>query len=231
MRLALPATLFGISLLLGAAIVYESTAPLDPVVAEIPRPNPKAVRLVMPPAYAPPPEEMFADIDARPLFSAGRKPLADPAQSGSAVAPTDYSLAGVISDGNRSVALLRDKSASSTVSTVVGATVGGWHVTRIDPTSVTLHANGADYVLTLEGPADRPPSAPLPSASAEPAAAPPTVAPPSTTATTASAIITKPTAPTPGAATAPVPPNYHPTISPEALKSAPRDPTTGEPTL
>jgi len=228
MRMSLPLSLAVLSLLFGAGIVYESVAPLDPVAVKIARPDPRSVRLVLPPAYAPPPSEMFADIDARPLFTSDRKPLTDPAQSGAAAAPSDYSLAGVISSGDRSVALLRSKSAATTTSAVVGDVVGGWHVTRIDPTTVTLHANGADYVLTLEGPADRPPSQALPSASAEPAApaspatSAPSQPPPLAAGTTASAVIAKP---------AFAPPNYHPTIAPEALKSAPRDPTTGEPTL
>lgn len=234
MRLARPLTLLGASGLLCAAIVYEGFAPSDPVVIDTPTPVRRMSPLVLPPVFAPPPPDSFADIDARPLFSADRKPLADSGKPGPTGAPTDFALTGIISGGDRAVALLRSKSLSTTTSAVVGGVVNGWRVTRIGPTSVTLNANGTDVVLALEGPADRPPSAPLeppptntPAAPAPvaPAAPPPPSAPlPSTPAPQAAAIPAPP-------AVAPRPAPPRPTIAPEALKGAYIDPKTGEPTL
>jgi hypothetical protein len=237
MRTALPATLLGLALLLGVATATALIAPTAPEKIEDAGP-PRPLRVVEPPPYAAPGEERFADRDARPLFSSLRKPLNEPEQAAGAAAPaSDFSLVGVIMGSERAVALLRLKSTSATLSAVVGGTVNGWHVARIDATSVTLRANGSEVVVALEAPGDRAPGAPLEAGSPAPApiappAAPPSAAPPPTTAPPAPHVATAPAGPqpTPVAATAPAKP-YHPTIAPDALKGAPRDPTTGEPTL
>jgi len=231
MRLLAPALLFGVSLALGAAIAYESFAPLDPVSVEIPHPSPSHVPAIKPVAYAPPAIELFGDLDTRPLFTATRKPLQDATQAAATTPSSDFVLVGVIMGGARAVALLRNKSTSASTSAAVGDMVNGWRVAKIDATTVTLHANGGDFVVPLDSPASQPAGPPLvappppppqqqpltPVPAPPPQAAPTAAKPPPQTAAT----------PTPGKPAAP----YHPTIDPEALKGAPIDPKTGEPTL
>jgi general secretion pathway protein N len=238
MRVALPFTLIGLSVLTIGAIVYETMVPLDPVTVELPPMPTHIAPLAAPRPFVPPPEEAYGDIDARPLFSADRKPLTDNTQIGAVGNAADLSLVGVIMDGERAIALLRNKSTSQTESATMGGTVEGWHVAHIDATSVTLSANGNQTVVALEGPADRPASAALPEPvqqAAPPPAAPVSQPPPLTSAPTqqASAPPAAPVGPpAPGTATPakPAPPT-HSTIAPEALKGAFRDPKTGEPTL
>ena len=234
MRAALPVTLIGLSLLSLGAIVYETVAPPDPVAIELPPVPRHAVPVPPPMPFVPPPEEAFADIDARPLFAADRKPLADNTQLGAVGSASELSLVGVIMDGDHAVALLRNKSSSQTESASVGGTVQGWHVARIDATSVTLSVNGKQTVVALEGPADRPPSAPLqqPVQQAEPSPAAPVMQPPPLAPAPTQQASAPPAAaitPAPGAAKPGGP--AHPSIAPDALKGAPRDPKTGEPTL
>lgn len=245
MRLLVPGILAGTALLLGVAILYEAVAPLDPVVIETPRIRPRPSRAVQLAAYAPPAIEAFADIDARPLFSAQRQPLNDPQATGAASAGSDFVLAGVIMSGDRAVALLRNKSNATTTSAVVGDLVNGWRVTKIDPTTVTLRANGGEFIVPLDGPANRPASAPLqPIATPAPATSTPSAPPPTvmSPAQTAAQFPLDPVVPPgasprpPSATTTPAKPALPArpgggTISPEALKGAPIDPTTGEPTL
>jgi hypothetical protein len=232
MRTVLPITMICLSLLTVGVIVYEAAAPLDPVQVELP-PMPRHIVPATPPRpFVPPPEDAFADIDVRPLFASDRKPLTDSTQPGAMGSASDLSLVGVIMDGERAVALLRSKSTSQTVSATIGGTVQGWHVARIDATSVTLSANGSQAVVALEGPADRAPGAALPEPvqqAAAPPAAPVSQPPPLTTTPTqqASAPPAAPVTPVPAKPAA----GYHPMIAPEALKGAPRDPQTGEPTL
>jgi hypothetical protein len=246
MRLAVPATLLCASLLLGGAIVAASVMPVEPVTVEIP-PAPRHIAPVAPPApYAPPPEAMFADIDARPLFSMQRKPLADPALAGTAASTAnDFSLAGVIMGGDKAIALLRIKSTSSTMSAVVGDTVNGWRIAKIDATAVTLRSATGDVTVPLEGPADRAASAALPqdnTVTTAPVAAPA----PSVVPTTVVPALQRPGAPQaaappvtvvpPRAPPTPVHPggtarNGYGTIANDALKGAHIDPSTGEPTL
>lgn len=250
MRLLVPAVLLGVSLTLGAAIGYEAAAPLDPVTIETPHLRTHGT----PPAptpYVAPPEELFADIDARPLFSSQRQPLQDMTQTGPAsVASSDFVLAGVIMGSERAVALLRSKSTSATMSALVGDVVNGWRVAKIDATTVTLRGAGGEFVVPLDSPANQPASPPLQSAQPQLA---PAAAAPSPAAAPAAAHSSAQTAaefpldpivsgspkppgapPTQGAAPAnptKPPPAGHQSISPEALKGAPIDPSTGEPTL
>ncbi|MEI9997224.1 MAG: hypothetical protein WDM91_21690 [Rhizomicrobium sp.] len=228
MRLAPSAGLLVLALLLAGAIAYEAIAPLEPVQVA-PAPPLARPRAELPVPFVPPAEESFADLDARPLFASTRKPLNDPAQAnGAASAASDFSLVGVIMGSERAVALLRIKSTASTMSAIVGGTVNGWRVARIDATTITLRANGSEVTVPLEGPADRPPSAPLPQASAPitqaPAAAAPT--PPMTTGAP-SATTPRPVAATPAAPAKPL----RETVVPDALKGAIINPATGEPTL
>ena len=236
MRVLLPGVLLGAALLLGGGIAYEAFAPLDPIVVETPQLKRRAA-VPLPSTYVAPSPDLFADIDARPLFSAQRKPLAD-AQTGAAAANTDFVLVGVITGGARAVALLRNKNTQATVSAAVGDLVNGWRVARIDATTVTLRSSTGDFIVPLDGPANRPPSAalqpleatPTPAAIQTPSPAPAAPAAPLPTPQ-------KPTAAPPSnVAAAPAKPglpahNAGGTIVPEALIGAPRDPTTGEPTL
>jgi general secretion pathway protein N len=238
MRLLLPGLLFGAALVLAGTIAYEAFAPLDPVTVETPRPQAHRATAARPALYTAPPVELFADIDARPLFSSQRKPLQDMTQAnGAAAATSDFTLVGVIMGGARAVALLRSKSSSATLSAAVGDLVNGWRLTRIDATTVTLHSAGGEFVVPLDGPANRPPSAPLQSLQdSTPATSPPAVAPPAAAGPSAPVPPLTSATPQTAAATAPAKPGLpaHPqagTIAPEALRSAPVDPSTGQPTL
>ena len=238
MRLIVPGILFGVSLTLGAAIAYEAVAPLDPVKVEPTFVPARHAAAAKPVSYAPPSVELFADIDARPLFGSTRKPLQDLTQSNGATAATsDFVLVGVILGGEHAVALLRNKSTSATMSATVGDLVSGWRVARIDATTVTLRANSGEFVIPLDGPANRPPSPALPTATAVEQAPAAISSPPPAQATP---LPPRPVAASPAAQTAAVSTPAKPalpvrpqggTIAPEALRSAPIDPSTGEPTL
>jgi hypothetical protein len=229
MKLLLPGLLCAAVLTLCGGIAYEALAPLDPVTVEHPRVAAHTARIAAPAAYVAPSIDLFADIDARPLFSATRQPLQDTTATGAV--SSDFVLVGVIMGGEHSVALLRNKSTSSTTSAAVGDVVGGWRVARIDATTVTLRSSTGEFVVPLDGPANQPPSTPLAPVQSAPASAPaqPPPTPPLTTAPQA--------APSPPiAATAPARSGLPTrpakvTIAPEALRGAPIDPKTGEPTL
>ena len=238
MRLAVPAVLLVSAALLSGAIAYELATPIDPASVTVAPLAKHAPRVIPQAAFVPPAEDSVADIDARPLFASDRKPLVDTAlANGPAGQPSDLALVGVIMDGDRAVALLRSKSTATSSSAVVGGIVSGWRVARIDPTSVTLHSGSGDYVVSLEGPSDRPASAPLQPAQSDwsvTAAPPAPAAAPTATAAPATPPVQAAPSPPTQAPPLPRPPaqtSWKGTIAPEALRSAPRDPQTGEPTL
>ncbi len=246
MRLLLPAALFFGCVLLASASVYELSAPLEAEATDaateplsVP-PLPKIAPFVAPPAA------LYSDVDARPLFAADRKPLPD---DGLDTKPTanvsDFSVVGILTGGARAIALLRSRDGATT-SVAVGDLLGGWRVTVIAPTSITLKSNGSESVLGLSAPSNAPPSQPLPAISAEPAETAPSAAAPPASATApatgapspaaASPVAGKPSAPPRarppilGNAQHPAPHKIDPTISPDAGGFT-YDPQTGEPTL
>jgi len=247
MKLAVPAALLGLSTALGLGSAYELARPLDPVVVETSALGSHHVAAPPPASYSPPVEAQFTDINSRPLFLSGRKPIVDTIQTSAAMAATsDFSLVGVIMGESHAIALIHSKSAASTTSAALGDMVSGWRVSKIDATTVTLRANGEEFILQLNGPAGAPPSAPLPPLSPGPQAVPtpaPATPPPVAADAQPAALASPATIPPlkTGAATAPgaiTPPKPGApatgnggTIAPDALKGAPIDPATGQPTL
>lgn len=229
MRLAVPLALATVAAGLAAGSLYEIFAPLDPVeTAEF---HPKAAPLHLAAPPAPPPADAFADIDARPLFSMTRQPLPDTAlPGGGASTGSDFILVGVISGGEKSVALLRSRSTQQSTSAAVGDIVNGWRIAKIDPTSVTLRSATGSIVIGMEAPGSQPPTAPIAPLQPiqQPTPVPQPVAPPVAPATAAAAPAAGPAA-KPAMPSGPTPPK--PKIAPEALRGAPIDPSTGEPTL
>ncbi len=85
------------------------------------------------------------DTIERPLFASARKrppAVADDratiAQAEAKPAPPSYDLLGVVRDGERSIALIRDKKDGTSFRVEVGDMIGGWHVAKLAPKSILL---------------------------------------------------------------------------------------------
>ena len=103
-------------------------------------------------------KEALRDITERPLFAPSRRPPPFPAPVAAApvVAPPpapstpDYTLVGIIRDGDRAIALLRSRSDGRNLRIEAGDMVGGWRIATVDARSVRLkHADGAAHELRL----------------------------------------------------------------------------------
>ena len=251
MKLALPGSLLALAALLVAATGYELLAPLGPVTVEPPRAP--VLRAATPVAQvAPPSIDLFADIDARPLFSPQRAPLPDRLAGSASGSPSDLVLIGVMIGGEKPIALFKSAGASTTTTATVGDMVGGWRVVDIAPTRVGLRGASGLIEIPLASPGSQTPSAPLPAPTSEEPAEAPTPAPaapatlpaaPSASAPQVQAHAAPPAKP-PSLATVSAPDavtvlakpalqarSANGTIAPEALKGAPINPKTGEPTL
>jgi hypothetical protein len=261
MKLALPGSLLGVSVVLAAAIGYELLAPLGPTTIDAQRAP--VLRPAAPISQvAPPSIDLFADIDARPLFNPRRTPLPDSGLPGSASGSTsDLTLIGVMIGGDKPIALLKSASASTTTSATIGDIVAGLRVVQIAPTQVSLRGASGLVVIPLANLGSQAPSAPLPApvaanttatpapSQSETGSPPPAAVPPPQAAAKpaaapaivqAAAPAAKPATPivaaTPPAVTVSAKPGLpavsaNGTISAEALKGAPIDPKTGQPTL
>jgi hypothetical protein len=117
-------------------------------------------------------DQMIASILARPLFSAGRRPLA----AGDAVVDTSLDntrLAGIVTENGRRFALFAPLGAKPMV-VKEGDTVNGWRIDSITPGEVALSGPGGSKTLEPKNdPNLIPPPAPPPPGAAVASASPP----------------------------------------------------------
>jgi hypothetical protein len=163
-------------------------------------------------------------------------------------------LIGVMIGGEKPIALLKSASTSTTTTATVGDVVGGWRVVDIAPTRVGLRGSSGLIEIPLASLGSQTPSAPLPAPAsaepAEPASPTPATQPAASSSSTTAPATQAHSAPAPAAVAPAKPPAVTPpapvtvsekpalqarsgdgTIAPEALKGAPINPKTGEPTL
>jgi hypothetical protein len=104
-------------------------------------------------------KDSLHDLTGRPLFTPSRRPppVFAPPQEATALAPPpappatpDYTLVGVIRDGDRAIALLRSRSDGRNLRVEAGDTVRGWEVAAVEARSVRLkRSDGAAHELRL----------------------------------------------------------------------------------
>ena len=131
-------------------------------------------------ALALPPPEQFAVIVERPLFAQSRRPpppappepeaateSAAPAEEPTAEAappaeeapPTvDFTLIGIVTDGNERHALVQRQSDGSIVDVPEGGDVSGWFAVLIDPERAVFRQGGTEEELVLKFDAPVPPN-------------------------------------------------------------------------
>lgn len=131
------------------------------------------------PAAAPPkePKTAYRVIAERTLFHPSRRPdpppaapepklaAAPPAPAISPSALTPYVLIGIVTDGQRSLALLRGTTGSASVVRLAeGDSLHGWTVAKIETDRVTLRAGAGEYSMAFPKPvaSGSVPSAPAP---------------------------------------------------------------------
>lgn len=199
-------------------LAYEIAAPIPPFEVaksgEIYRP----AAITFQDAANTPPAESFGDIDAHPIFSSSRTPVASHyAIGGGATSafPTDVTLIGVIIEGKTRMALVKTGSEPFARSVPQGGEVEGWTVTEVDPDKIVLSSGVKKQEILLA--ANRGPDSSGLSVNpgASPNSAPgagTTVAPPPGAGTT-----TVPALPTP-------PPNPQPAITKPAPDASPPAP-------
>lgn len=98
---------------------------------------------------------LYADIEARPLFSPTRRPPppeATPTVEQEEPAPVtrDLVLRGVATAGTDRVALIEERATSKLLRAIEGQSVAGWRVTAIKEQAVELEGQGGQLVLEIE---------------------------------------------------------------------------------
>lgn len=104
-------------------------------------------------------KESLRDMTERPLFTPTRRPSPKPAprEAEARYVPPpaqpstpDYTLLGIIRDGDRAIALLRGRSGGRNLRVEAGDMIGGWEIAAVDTVSVRLkRRDGAAHELRL----------------------------------------------------------------------------------
>jgi hypothetical protein len=141
-------------LLLLAAIVYEATAPLRVTSPASDWPaTGRGTATVVLPVFRPPSSEAFSEINARPLFSRARAPIAPDAVvgvTGSSSSPPVAALVGVIIDGPSRLAMIRTGASPLASGVSVGDFVEGWKVAEIDSDKIVLRSGANSQEIRLD---------------------------------------------------------------------------------
>lgn len=140
----------GTCALLAAILVYLVVAPLpDLEVPQQPLTPTKRAALETVSITVPSPEA-FDDINARPIFSADRKPLVQAAGAATSGNPPNVTLVGVILDSQDKIAMVRTPGQPYAGAFHLGADVSGWRLSEIAADHIVLSAGPARDEIRLE---------------------------------------------------------------------------------
>ena len=152
----MPPSQLGLTGLCGAltlVLAYEIAAPIPPFDV------PKSAQIYRPASITfqdvanAPSAATFDDINAHPIFSASRTPIAshsDITHGGTSSAfPTDVSLIGVIIEGETRMALVKTTSEPFARSVPQGGQIEGWTVSEVDPDKIVLSSGATKQEILL----------------------------------------------------------------------------------
>ena len=145
---------------LAGGVALELLLPLAPQVTAARPAAPLPEFAPEPGEFEPPPRHVFAEIVARPLFSASRRPFAE--SESAAEAPGEavpIELVGTLLTEKGAAALLQPQGQNARW-LHAGDTIAGWQVETIQRDQVNLHLDGEAKTLELRADLDQPAQTP-----------------------------------------------------------------------
>ena len=145
---------------LAGGVALELLQPLAPQVTAARPAAPLPEFAPEPGEFEPPPRHVFAEIVARPLFSASRRPFAE--SESAAEAPGEavpIELVGTLLTEKGAAALLQPQGQNARW-LHAGDTIAGWQVATIQRDQVNLHLDGEAKTLELRADLDQPAQTP-----------------------------------------------------------------------
>jgi hypothetical protein len=95
---------------------------------------------------------IYNAIAARPLFAPSRRPVpaaASPALATAGPPPINFTVAGVVDGAGQQLAIILPQDGSPAVIAHQGSVLGGWTITRIANSAITLQAGGFFQTLKV----------------------------------------------------------------------------------
>ena len=145
---------------LAGGVALELLLPLAPQVTAARPAAPLPAFAPEPGEFEPPPRHVFAEIVARPLFSASRRPFAE--SESAAEAPGEavpIELVGTLLTEKGAAALLQPQGQNARW-LHAGDTIAGWQVETIQRDQVNLHLDSEAKTLELRADLDQPAQTP-----------------------------------------------------------------------
>jgi hypothetical protein len=136
---------------LAGGVALELFLPLAPQVTAALPAAPVPEFAPEPGTFDPPPRHMFAQITARPLFSASRRPFAAESETAKELTPAEsiaIELIGTLLTAQGGAALLQPQGQNARW-LQVGERIAGWQVETIQRDQVSLHLDGEAKTLEL----------------------------------------------------------------------------------
>ena len=143
---------------LAGGVALELSLPLAPQVTAARPAAPLPEFAPEPAAFEPPPRHVFAEIVARPLFSASRRPFVAESEAAGEPSPGEsiaIELIGTLLTERGAAALLQPQGQNARWLRA-GETIAGWQVETIQRDQVSLHLDGEDKTLELRADLDQP---------------------------------------------------------------------------
>jgi hypothetical protein len=143
---------------LAGGVALELSLPLAPQVTAARPAAPLPEFAAEPGAFEPPPRHVFAEIVARPLFSASRRPFVAESEAAGEPSPGEsiaIELIGTLLTKRGAAALLQPQGQNARW-LHAGETIAGWQVETIQRDQVSLHLDGEDKTLELRADLDQP---------------------------------------------------------------------------
>ena len=141
---------------LAGGVALELLLPLAPQVTAARPAAPLPEFAPEPGGFEPPPRHVFAEIVARPLFSASRRPFVESESAGEAPGEAvPIELVGTLLTEKGAAALLQPQGQNARW-LHAGDTIAGWQVETIQRDQVNLHLDGEAKTLELRADLDQP---------------------------------------------------------------------------
>lgn len=150
---------------LGAVVAYELTGglPIAPEVTAAAAPTSGIEWNHEPIVFEAPRRREFAEITARPLFSADRRPFEPPVEAGpeadAPVAAVPLELVGVVMTDQQRAALIQPVGSNDSSWVREGEQAEGWHIEKIEQDRVHLRSGESVEVVELRPDTAVPPEA------------------------------------------------------------------------
>jgi general secretion pathway protein N len=145
---ALVSLCLGLSITVYGELTEDGSTPVGSVAGGVAEASRAAVTQAEAP-FALPPIESYAEVTARPLFSASRRPAPQQAAQRGSLEPASLALIGIIISSQSRIALVQEAKSPKPIRLTEGQEVQGWTVQSILPDRIVIRRGTLEQEVKL----------------------------------------------------------------------------------